>query len=68
MCHGPDGLTLHRCGTRSATCVDALERIFDPGFVGDGQGVQDGVGGAAHGHIQGEGIVQRIGGDDLARA
>ncbi len=47
--------------------VDALQRIVDAGFVGQRQRVQDGVGAAAHRHIQREGIVDRFGGDDLPR-
>ena len=67
MCHLPAGLTLQMCGTLSATCVDALERIIDAGFVGERQRVQHGVGRAAHRHVQRKGIVDRFGGDDVAR-
>ena len=67
MCHGPAGLTLHKCGTRSATGLMRSRGIIDAGFVGDRQRVQDGVGRAAHGTVQGEGVVERFGGDDVAR-
>ena len=47
--------------------IDAFERVRDPGFVGDGECVQDGVGAAAHRHIQREGVVDRLVGNDAAR-
>ena len=57
MCHLPAGLTLHRCGVRVRNLVDALKRIIDAALVREGQRVQDGIGRAAHGHIEREGIV-----------
>ena len=67
MCHLPAGQTLQICGTLSATALIRLERIVHTGFIRQGQRVQNGVGGAAHRHIQRKGIVDRIGGDDIAR-
>jgi len=47
--------------------VDALQRVINPRFVGDGQSMQDGVGAAPHRHVQGERIIDGLGSDDLAR-
>jgi len=47
--------------------VDALQRVVHARFVGQGQAVQDSIGAAAHGHVQGEGVVQRLAGHNTAR-
>ena len=48
--------------------VDALERVVDAGLVGEGQRVEDGVRGAAHRHVEREGVVERLRRDDGARS
>ena len=35
---------------------------------GDRQRVQHGVGAAAHGHVEGEGVFERLAGEDVAGA
>ena len=47
--------------------VDAVEVVLDARLAGDGQRVQDGVGRAAHGHVEHEGVVERLEGDDVER-
>ncbi len=47
--------------------VNALDVVRDAGLAGDGEGVEDGVGGAAHGDIEREGVVERFHGGDVAR-
>lgn len=47
--------------------IDALKRVFNAHLLGDCQRVQDGVSRAAHRHVQREGVVNRLGVDDLAR-
>ena len=47
--------------------VEALQRILDIAFARDGEGVEHGVGGAAHGHVERERVVDGLRGDDVAR-
>ncbi len=48
--------------------VDAFLGIVESGFVGEGEGVEDGVSGAAHGKVENEGVVDRFWRDDVAWA
>ncbi len=46
--------------------VEAGERIVDAGLAGEGQHMQHGVGRSAHRHVEGDGVVDRLRGDDVA--
>src|SRR5688500_467356 len=48
--------------------VKSREGIFDPRFMGHRNHVQQGVGGSAHCDIERNGVVDRVGGDDVAEA
>ena len=50
------------CGNR----VDAFQRVIEAGFIGQRNGMQDRIGRAAHGHIEGKSIVERFGSDDVS--
>ncbi len=55
--------------TRDAAAdgVDAGDVIVDAGFARDGERMQDGVGGPAHGDVQGQRIVKSLGRGDVPR-
>ena len=61
------GATLQRYGTRAAISLMRVERVVDAGLMGEGEGVQHGVRRAAHRHVQGEAVVDRVRRHDLAR-
>ena len=67
MWYGEDGETLQMFGRLLRELVDAVEVVRDAGLVRDGQRVQHGVGAAAHGHVEDEGVVERLARDDVAR-
>ena len=46
--------------------VEVVEIEIDIRFTGDGQQVQDGIGGTAEGHGDRDGVLQRGLGDDVA--
>src|SRR6266550_3444313 len=48
--------------------IKPRERIFDPRFVGDGDHVKQSVGRTAHCDIESYGVVDGVGGDDIAEA
>ncbi len=48
--------------------VEVLDGEGDAGFDGDGEGVEDGVGGAAHGHVEGDGVFEGFLGEDVGGA
>ncbi len=50
-----------------ADVVDAAQVVVDLGLLGQGQGVEDGVGAAAHGHVHAQRVVDRLAVDDVAR-
>ena len=54
------GRDLADVGALGTDGVDPVQIVFDAGLVGDGQGVQDGIGRAAHGHIEDEGVIERF--------
>ncbi|MNQ48583.1 hypothetical protein D3C85_624650 [compost metagenome] len=47
--------------------VDVAQVEIDLGFLGGSQQVQDGVGGTAHGDVQGHGVFERLEVGDVAR-
>ena len=61
------GATLDRQGTRRETRSMSRHVEVHAGFAGGGQQVQDGVGGAAHGHVQAHGVFKGFEGGDAAR-
>ena len=63
----PNGLTSARCGVRSPIRLKSSRVEVDLGLVRDGQQVQHGVGGAAERHDDGDGVLERLLGHDLAR-
>ena len=58
---------LAQAGNAARDRVDVVECEVDTGLGGDGEDVQDGVGGAAHGHVQAHGVLERGLGGDGAR-
>ncbi len=48
--------------------IEPRQWIFDPRFVRDGDDVEQGVGRATHRDIERYGVVDSIGGDDVAKA
>ena len=66
MWYLPWGLVSARWGTRAATRVEVVEGQFDPGLVGDGQQMEHGIGRPAEGHGDGDGVLERLLGHDLA--
>ena len=52
------GGDLAQAGHAARDRVDVVEREVDAGLVGDGEDVQDGVGGASHGHVQAHGVLE----------
>ena len=61
------GGDLAQAGHAARDGVDVVEREVDAGLVGDGEDVQDGVGGAAHGHVQAHGVLEGFLGGDGTR-
>ncbi len=53
---------------RGRNFVHALEGIIDAGFAGDGERMEDGVGRAAHGHIESQGVIEGVACDEVAWA
>ena len=53
----PNGLTLARCGTLSATRVEVLDVELDVGLVRDREQVQHRVGRPAERHDDGDGVA-----------
>src|SRR5579884_1576921 len=48
--------------------IDPLERIIDTSLTREGKGMQDGIGRAAHRHIQREGVINALLVHDLTRS
>jgi len=48
--------------------IESRQRILDPGFMRDGDDVQQSVGGSAHRDVECNGVVDCVGGDDVAEA
>ena len=67
MCQGPRGRDLAHVGHPVGHLVDVRQGVVDARLAGDGQQVEDRVGGAAHGHVQHEGVVEGLARDDLPR-
>ena len=66
MWYLPCGFMSAMCGTRAADPVEVVELELDAGLVGDGEQVQHGVGGATERHDDGDGVLERLLGHDLA--
>ena len=47
--------------------VDAVEVVLNARLTGQGQRVQDGIGRAAHRHVEHQGVVHRLEADDIER-
>ena len=60
------GLHVGDVGHALADAVEVLELQFDAGLVGDGEEVEHCVGGAAEGVGDGDGVLERLLGHDLA--
>ncbi len=68
MCtSGLEGETLQMHGMRADISFTPVQRIVHAGLVGDGEGVQHGIGRAAHGHIEREGVVDAIAAVTMSR-
>ena len=65
MCTLLDGETLQILGHLAEMALMLFEIVFYARFIGDGQRMQDGIGRAAHRHIEDEGVMQRFFGDDI---
>ena len=52
----------------SADLVERLEIEIDSRLMGNGRHVKDGIGGAAEGHVHGNGVFESFAGGDIARA
>ena len=65
MCHGPLGATFVEVRRPVGDLVDPLDRVVEPRLAGDRERVEDGVRRAPHRHVEGEGVVDRLAGDDL---
>ena len=63
---GPAGARWQRFGVRGADLVEELQVHRHTGLVGNGQQVEDGVGGAAQRHIAGQCVADGALVDDLA--
>ncbi len=57
---------LRQVGRPVGDVVDPLDRVVEPRLAGDRQRVEDGVRRAPHRHVEGEGVVDRLAGDDLS--
>ena len=65
--HEPaEGFEVAQVGGAVADAVEVVEIEIDIRFTGDGQQVQDGIGGTAEGHGDRDGVLQRGLGDDVA--
>ena len=62
------GLHVGDVGGAGADALEVLQAQRHPGLVGDGQQVQDDVGGAAHGDAHGDGVLESLLGHDVAGA
>jgi hypothetical protein len=60
------GLGVGDVGDAGTHPVEVVEGQIDTGLVGDGQEVEHGVGRAAEGHDDGDGVLERLLGHDLA--
>ena len=60
------GLGVGQVGHPGGHLVEVVELELHPRLVGDGQQVEDGVGGAAQRHGDGDGVLERLLGHDLA--
>ena len=67
MWYLPCGFMSAMCGTRAADAVEVVELELDARLVGDGEQVQHGVGRAAERHDDGDRVLERLLGHDLAR-
>ena len=67
MWYLPCGLVSAMWGTRLATLLKSSSSQLDLGLVGDGQQVQHRVGRAAERHDDGDGVLERLLGHDVAR-
>ncbi len=60
-----EGLQVAQVRDLVADPVEVLEVELDLGLAGDGQQVQDGVGGTTEGHGDGDGVLERLLGHDV---
>ena len=61
----PGGGQVAEVGGLLADLVEELQVQGDPGLVGDGGQVQGAVGGAAQGHVHGDGVAEGVQGHDV---
>ena len=66
MTYSPNGLTSARCGTLAPIRLKSSRVRSTSASCGDGQQVQHGVGRAAEGHDDGDGVLERLLGHDVA--
>ncbi len=68
--HGAEttGREVAEDGGSAANGLDVLQGEIDTGFVGEGEDVQDAIGGATHGDEGGGGVDEGAAGEDVARA
>ena len=64
----PPRLEVGQDGDAGGDAVEVLQLQVHAGLVGDGHEVEDGVGGAASGSDGGNGVLDGLAGDDVARA
>src|SRR5207244_319671 len=62
------GLHVGDVGDPAPNPVEVVQLELDPRLVGDGEQVEDSVGGAAHGVGDGDGVLEGLLGHDLAGA
>ena len=60
------GRHLAQAGHAARDVVNALDVVRDARLARDGQRVEDGIGGAAHSDVEGDGVVERFDGGDVA--
>ena len=63
----PEGLDVGQVRHLGADAEEVVESEVDVGLVGDGEQVQHGVGRAAEGHDDGDGVLEGLLGHDVAR-
>ena len=66
MWYLPCGLVSAMCGTLRRHAVEVVESELHARLVGDGEQVQHGVGRAAERHDDGDGVLERLLGHDVA--
>ena len=65
MWYLPCGLSVGHVRHPGRHLVEVVQLQVDPGLVGDGQQVQDGVGRTAQRHDHGDGVLERLLGHDV---